>query len=321
MNILKKSSQRFSSFKNLISLIISFGCIYWSFANFNFNEFINYYQSIDYLFFIIAIIVLIFSVIIRSIRWSLFFKEEELYDISLFELFKNQMIGYFGNNIFPFKLGDLLRAFMMSKKNNLSKTYLLGTIALERILDIGSLFLLIILLSIFWGNIDNLIQVYTMYDISIISIIGYLIIFFFLLLGVYLIIKNSKYSKNWNIFLSPVKNIKGYKDILNIIILSLSVWIIYLFNIKIISYACGHNLSIEESLLLLTFTTLFMIIPAAPGMIGTFHASVIIVMTRLLEFSNQEASSFSIILHAYSYITYSIIGGFYFFKSNIRMND
>ena len=41
----------------------------------------------------------------------------------------------------------------------------------------------------------------------------------------------------------------------------------------------------------------------------------------LLEFSNQEASSFSIILHAYSYITYSIIGGFYFFKSNIRMND
>ena len=94
----------------------------------------------------------------------------------------------------------------------------------------------------------------------------------------------------------------------------------FLFNIKIISYACGHNLSIEESLLLLTFTTLFMIIPAAPGMVGTFHASVIIVMTKLLEFSNQEASSFSIILHAYSYITYSIIGGFYFFKSNIRMN-
>ena len=44
MNILKKSSQRFSSFRNLIGLIISFGCIYWSFANFNFDEFINYYN-------------------------------------------------------------------------------------------------------------------------------------------------------------------------------------------------------------------------------------------------------------------------------------
>ena len=107
MNIFKKSSQRFSSFRNLAGLIISFGCIYWSFANFNFDEFINYYKSINYFFFIIAIIVLIFSVIIRSIRWSLFFKEEELYNISLFELFKNQMIGYFGSNIFPFKLGDL----------------------------------------------------------------------------------------------------------------------------------------------------------------------------------------------------------------------
>ena len=121
--------------------------------------------------------------------------------------------------------------------------------------------------------------------------------------------------------LSPIKNIKDCKDTFNVMILSLFIWIIYLFNIKIISYACGHSMSLEESLVLLTFTTLCMIIPAAPGMIGTFHASVIIVMTKLLGFSNQEASSFSIILHAYSYITYSLIGGFYFFKSNIKMNN
>ena len=34
-----------------------------------------------------------------------------------------------------------------------------------------------------------------------------------------------------------------------------------------------------------------------------------------------SAESFSIILHAYSYITYSIIGGYFFLRSNIKVNN
>ena len=78
------------------------------------------------------------------------------------------------------------------------------------------------------------------------------------------------------------------------------------------------------ALLLLAFMTLIMILPSAPGTIGTFEASIILVMMsdlfgfidpsvrsnpELYKQAYTEAMSFSIILHAYSYITYSVIGG------------
>ena len=111
--------------------------------------------SIKYIIdFILAIVSLIISVIVRSMRWSLFFKDEEIKNIRVVDLFENQMIGYFGNNIFPLKLGDLLRASIMAKKINMSKSYLLGSIALERIIDIISLLFFSAIVLIF--QINNL---------------------------------------------------------------------------------------------------------------------------------------------------------------------
>ena len=80
-------------------------------------------------------------------------------------------------------------------------------------------------------------------------------------------------------------------------------------------------------ILLLIFMTFVMVLPSAPGTIGTFQASIIFVMTSNLFGYNKgddlrhSAESFSIILHAYSYITYSIIGGYFFLRSNINVNN
>ena len=93
-------------------------------------------------------------------------------------------------------------------------------------------------------------------------------------------------------------------------------------NVTLISYSCGYDFSIFQSVVLLVSITVAMIIPSAPGMIGTFEVAVTSVMlSDLFNFDSQDATSFSIILHAYSYISYSIIGGYYFFKSNIKHDN
>ena len=108
MNILKNINYFFSP-KNLLGLLISGLCIYWSFRNFDSDIFINQIKSINIYLFVFAALLLILTVFIRSFRWLLFFNSEESKKLKLFDLFKNQMIGYFGNNIFPLRLGDLLR--------------------------------------------------------------------------------------------------------------------------------------------------------------------------------------------------------------------
>ena len=144
MNFIKKINY-FFSLRNLLGLLISGLCIYWSFKNFDSNIFINQIKSIDLYLFMLASLLLILTVLIRSFRWLLFFNNEESEKLKIYDLFKNQMIGYFGNNIFPLRLGDLLRVSKMSKVTSMGQSYLLGTVVAERIIDILSLILFLFL--------------------------------------------------------------------------------------------------------------------------------------------------------------------------------
>jgi len=57
-----------------------------------------------------------------------------------------------------------------------------------------------------------------------------------------------------------------------------------------------------------------MSIPSAPGMIGTFHLGVKYVMESLFDFPADLSTMFAIILHAYTYVVYTILGAYYFVK-------
>ena len=50
-------------------------------------------------------------------------------------LYRAELMGYFGNNVLPLRLGELMRAYLIGREWNLSKSYVFGTIVLERILD------------------------------------------------------------------------------------------------------------------------------------------------------------------------------------------
>ena len=68
-------------------------------------------------------------------------------------------------------------------------------------------------------------------------------------------------------------------------------------------------------MLVLVLTSLAMAIPSAPGTIGTFHAAVKFTMVSLLGFGVAVANTYSIILHAYGFLTLTAIGAYYFVNS------
>tara|TARA_Y100000994_G_C15684107_1_gene438948 strand:+ start:1113 stop:2087 length:975 start_codon:yes stop_codon:yes gene_type:complete len=323
MNILKNINYFFSP-KNLLGIFVSGLCIYWSFRNFDSDIFINQIKSINIYLFVFAALLLILTVFIRSFRWLLFFNSEESKKLKLFDLFKNQMIGYFGNNIFPLRLGDLLRVSKMSRATSMLPSYLLGTIVAERIIDILSLLLLLLLAFPFIWNHELIVDTFSnLQYIDLNNFYFYIFILLFLSLIIYFLFKNNKFI-DWNSFILAFANIRGCKKIVKIIILSSLIWIIYLLNIIIISNSMTgiSSFTILDSFLLLVFITFsIVVLPSVPGSIGTFQAAVIFIMTSsLFNYDKSTALSFSIVLHSYSYITYSFIGGYFFLRSNVELN-
>ena len=101
---------------------------------------------------------------------------------------------------------------------------------------------------------------------------------------------------------------------------SLFIWCMYWADVHLVQMAFNLEMELSQSLLLLVISSLVASIPSAPGMIGTFHAGVKYVMVGLFGFSAQISNSYAIVLHAYGYILYVIVGAIYFMKSQFHEN-
>ena len=130
--------------KAFAGIFISVGGIYWAFKDFQFVEFSNSIQRINYLFLLLATLFLWGSVWFRAIRWRYLYRKEVLPTTA--SLYRAELMGYFGNNVLPLRLGELMRAYLIGREWHLPKSYVFGTIVLERILDAISLAFLSFLL-------------------------------------------------------------------------------------------------------------------------------------------------------------------------------
>ena len=157
----------------IIGLLISMAGIYWAFHDFGFDEFLETIKSVKYEYVLLACVLIISSVWLRAIRWKYLFKPED--GVETYSLFKYELIGYFGNNVLPLRLGELLRAYILGKRYSLSKSYVFGTIVLERILDTLTLMILSIIL-LFIYPLTTLIKSYIYTGIIISAILVVLLI-------------------------------------------------------------------------------------------------------------------------------------------------
>ena len=170
------------------------------------------------------------------------------------------MIGYFANYTLPFRLRELLKSVLLGKKNNISKSYVFGTIVIERFLDMFLLFLMIIvgLLISPISSIDNVPLYKYLLAVSI-------VLFLFALLFKILKIIQIKFFQNLiaNFILAYEK--MSFKQFMVSNLLGIIIWIIYWINVDMIFKAFGANVYWYQSLLILIVSSLTLSIPSLPG--------------------------------------------------------
>ena len=300
--------------KAIIGIVISLAGIYWAFKDFNFIDFKRSIQQIDSVYFLFATIFLWGTVWLRGLRWKWLFKESSSPSVS--SLYRAELIGYFGNNVLPLRLGELLRTYIVGKENNLSKSFVFGTVVLERLMDMLALTFFGIILLFLYPFEEEWISDYLLKG-------GVAILIIILTLT---ILSRFKPNNTDNKFLSILNQILDgllsirKQRVIPVVISSLLIWSIYLLDVYFIQRAFQFNLSWTQTLAILVISSLVLSIPSAPGMIGTFHAAVKYTMVDLFAFTPNEGNSFAILMHAYGYILFTLLGAYYFLKSQFHEN-
>ena len=298
--------------KAVAGIIISLGGIYWAFKDFDFIDFKRSIQQIDSVYFLFATIFLWGSVWLRGLRWKWLFKESSSPSVS--SLYRAELIGYFGNNVLPLRLGELLRTYIVGKENNFSKSFVFGTVVLERLMDMFALTSFGIILLFLYPFEEEWISNYLLKG-------GVAILIIILTLTILSRFKsnntNNKFLSILNQILDGLLSIRKQR-VIPVVISSILIWSIYLLDVYFIQRAFQFNLSWTQTLAVLVISSLVLSIPSAPGMIGTFHAAVKYTMVDLFAFTPNEGNSFAILMHAYGYILLTLLGAYYFIKSQFH---
>ena len=313
--------------------------LWYAFQKINITEFWSYLSSVNYGLLLFAMGLMIFSVLVRAYRWKLILKPFENFRIN--PLFESTMIGYFGNSVLPFRIGEVLRGYSLSKVSSLTFSVTLGTIILERILDMLGLILLIgiftvALLSIGDPKLVSLMPTWMMKSIFIVVISTVVLFISILIFGRSLItyfngIQQDRNGRKSLLFkrvvgmlinlLDGITSIKNSNHSFQIALQTIYLWVIYYACTYLIAQAVHINIGWIEIGIVLIATTLSITVPAAPGYIGTYHAAIVYLGTTLFAISRPEAQAFAVIVHASGYLPFVILGAYYFIKSSIHISD
>ena len=313
--------------------------LWYAFQKINIAEFWFHLSSVNYGLLLFAMGLMIFSVLVRAYRWKLILKPFENFRIN--PLFESTMLGYFGNNVLPFRLGEVLRGYSLSKVSPLTFSVTLGTIILERILDMLGLILLIgIFMVALFSNGDPklvfLIPAWMMKSIFIAVLSTVVLFISILIFGRNLLTYFNEIQKDRNgrkslLFnravgilinlLDGITSIKKTNHSFQIALQTIYLWVIYYACTYLIAQAVHINIGWIGIGIVLIGSTLSITVPAAPGYIGTYHAAIVYLGTTLFSIPRPEVQTFAVIMHASGYLPFVILGAYYFIKSSIHISD
>ena len=313
--------------------------LWYAFQKINIAEFWFHLSSVNYGLLLFAMGLMIFSVLVRAYRWKLILKPFENFRIN--PLFESTMLGYFGNNVLPFRLGEVLRGYSLSKVSPLTFSVTLGTIILERILDMLGLILLIgIFMVALFSNGDpklvSLIPAWMMKSIFIAVLSTVVLFISILIFGRNLLTyfygiqkdRNGRKSLLFNRavgilinLLDGITSIKKTNHSFQIALQTIYLWVIYYACTYLIAQAVHINIGWIGIGIVLIGSTLSITVPAAPGYIGTYHAAIVYLGTTLFSIPRPEVQTFAVIMHASGYLPFVILGAYYFIKSSIHISD
>ena len=315
-----------------ISIILAVIFLYIAFYDVNFGEVLELTSNAS--IFWIAVFILSFYAghVIRTIRWKVIIRSVKP-DVSFKHLFGALMIGYGVNCVTP-KLGELTRAVMLGKWEKLSRSSMLGTVIVERVIDILSLGFAVLVSAYIWreGLYENFPWLKSTLYLSGILMFGVLLIiyltvrykekFYGFIISLFSKISEKYAHKLAHIFemlTEGFSSLKGIKNYLLTIVLTIVLLIIYAFS----SYVGFLTLSMNEiqpvtfqmGWVLMSIAAIGVVIPT-PGATGSYHTLAKSTLVLLFGFGETIGATYAFLTHIISYFLFILTALIIFFVQN-----
>jgi hypothetical protein len=299
----------------ILGIIISIGALYLALRDVDLSHVWLTIQNASWGFVFLALGSVSMNTLAKALRWKVLVGPPGQ-NISSITYLMVLLAGQMLNTILPFRLGDFARAYVLGGMGP-GRTYVLGTIVLEKMLDsiayiilFGTTLLLIPLPD--W--IGSSIMAFSMVPIAIIGGILLVIIWpakFIQIVNILLGILPEK----WRAWISPrmQDGIKGLEiirhrsDLIRLVLWTVLIWVLAITTNYLTLLAFDIHLPLIVSVLILVALQAGISIPSIPGRIGLFEYICVLAL-MVFGIDREVALSFGLLLHAIVLVPTTLAG-------------
>src|SRR5688572_10620220 len=316
-----------------LGVFISLLFIWLALRGLKLDEFWQTVQKANFIWLIPGVGVYFIGVWVRAWRWHYLLKP--IKEIPTKKMFPITTIGYMGNNIYPARAGEVLRAVILKRKEGVPVSASLATIIVERIFD-G-----VVMLAFIFVNLSELAKLTGasgfVGNIQQVAIIGTGIflgaLFVFLLaamfpkvtakIGLWVVVRLTPQRLHTKIidimtkFLDGLASLRSPFNVLMVFFTSVIIWLLETGKYWFVMHAFNFQVSFFALMLMNGIVKLATTIPSAPGYIGTFDALGIAVLTAY-GVSQATAAGYTLTLHVALWLPITILGAYYLAREGIK---
>ena len=255
----------------------------------------------------------------KTARWRVLLGQRGA-KIGFGKLLMSQLVGQMFNLLYPARIGDLSRAYVIGGLGA-GRVFVLGTVVVEKILDMLSYALLFLVLIIliplpFWVNDSG-------YTFVIVTLVVLLMVFFatwqrewIVRTGEWLITHLPGWLQTLAVgrvgsALASLDTLQNRVEVLKLAFWSAIIWSTAVLNNQLVLLSFGIHLPLTAALLVLIGLQVGISIPSIPGRVGIFEYICVLALS-LFNVKQGAAFSYGVLLHGIVLLTPTLAGLFSF---------
>lgn len=299
----------------LLGLTISVVALWLAFRNVDFGEMGRALATANYLWMVPAVALILVGQLARTHSWQIILA----HDVPFRRVFTALNSGYLLNNVLPLRLGELARAYLISRTGKVSVPQALSSVLVERVIDLCTvlalLFLLIPLVA-FAQWTWNALGVGLVLALAAVA-------------GLYLAAAHSAWvlrlarwgigllTRVWggatrleNVFMGFLKGMMTLREpgrFVSACFWSVTAWACSGTSVWFIMLALWPPARPEMGFFVLVVTALGVAVPSAPGAVGVWQAAVMGALS-VFNTPTEVAASIAIVHHLTNYVLTGLMG-------------
>jgi len=261
--------------------------------------------------------------ILRALRWR--YLTDPIRPLSTGSLFRAVSVGFMANNVFPLRMGEVVRAWYLARETGVSAAAVFGTVILERVID--TLMVVVLAAGVVgtWGAGNDgffergalLLLPLAVLPFAALGLLRFAPEFFLRATGIVLRPLpdriSAKLLAGLQRFQEGLGALRGGVHLVWILLYSLAIWLVASTLPMVAGFwALGIRFGSLREEIAAAWATLAAIgiavaIPSAPGFFGPFHYAARVALQRF-GVPPETAVAFGTVIHAVMWVTITGLG-------------